>query len=167
MEFVNSEMEHLLNDVHFSDEYIECLLKERTTVFSNGFVEINDMVLWNKKNRPIEQLKKVRWDYRMKLMDNVLSKVEFLAYNIIYLDDYFFDLCKNDMVSIGYFCFQYWKDKLKKEFPMYHFFIRFYFQEYNGVIESSVSFHKIRFNESIGASDLLEEPNPAVMFAII
>lgn len=168
MEFVNSEMKKLIDDMSSFDDRLKAILMNRTTMLSTDFIEFKNMVLWNEKNRTIEQIENLQWDYRMKLWEHILSHVEFLGWNIIELNDYFSDLCRNDVVSIGYFCFQYWKSRLKKEFPYYHFFIRFCFQEYDdGDIKSFVSFHKIRFNEEIGASALVKETSLAVMFAII
>lgn len=168
MNFINKKMEKLLQDVDRFDEGLKTILEDRSHIFTTDIIELNDMILWNERNLTQEKLQNIDWNPMMLLWDNVKSKIEFFGYNRIYLHDEFINLDKNKILGIGLLCFNYWKKYLSEKFPEYHFFLRFYYQEYdNGEFDSLVGFHKVRFTETLGSTDIIEMPNPAVMFAII
>lgn len=168
MHLINEKMKSLIKDIQLENVMLRQLLEKRTGIFSTEIIAFEDMILWNERNWSIEMFQKARWDRMMKLWHNIKSQIEFFGYNRIYLHDEFMDLSKDDILCIGCICFNYWKEHLQKQFPDYHFFIRFYYQEYeNGDFESAVAFHKVRTNEALGTSELLKRPNPAIMISVI
>lgn len=168
MDFINDKMSRIINNLEVNNNDIKTILEKRTGIFSTEIIEFDNMVLWNEYHWDRNKFKSLNWNHTMHLFRNVVSRAEFLGYNRIDLSDNFSDLSKDQVIIIGCICFDYWKEKLKKEFPQYHFFIRFYYQEYdNGEFDSLVGFHRVRFTETLGSTDIIEMPNPAVMFAVI
>ena len=132
------------------------------------FIFVDNMLVWDWRKKGDQYIRdKVDFAFEIDFWHGYLSNVEFFSLNSACIHE-LYDLPQNDCFGIGVLVYKTWKEALKKQFPNEHFFIRLCLGDselYS--CEATVGVHKIRLNEPIGANDLKERDDVAIMCEFI